>query len=526
MAIQQLPTPKGGIPSGNTAGRPSSPVIGDTYYNGQVEVLEIYNGTNWVANSAPPAVPTIVSVTDVGGNLAYSTGGTFTVVVTPGTGGATPLQYNVLTNTGGFSASSSGTTITLAGLTSATSFQISANAQNNFGTTVNSSPFSAVTATTVPQAPTIGTATASTSANEMSVSWTLGSNGGKALSAITITPYLNGTTAQTSRTAATTSSTSYTFTTGQLTAGATYTFKVKTTNANGDSLESNSSNSAIVPNFIPFDFLVVGGGGGGGLDLSAASRASGGAGAGGVRSTVDATGGGGSLESTINLASGSFTVTVGAGGSQGTSGSASVFSNITSQGGGGGGYLSGGNGVGGNGGSGGGQSSYTGSPGNGTSGQGYAGGTGTNAGPTGGGGGGGAGALGGNASAGTGGNGGNGITTSISGSSVAYGGGGGGGAGQFTNQSQPVGSGGNGGGGSGATGSSSGGNGTPNRGGGAGGQGGGNSYGGAAGGSGVVILRYPSNATLSIGGGLTASTTPSGNNKITTFNVGTGSVSF
>ena len=30
-----------GIPSGNTSSRPSSPVIGDTYYNGQLGILEI-----------------------------------------------------------------------------------------------------------------------------------------------------------------------------------------------------------------------------------------------------------------------------------------------------------------------------------------------------------------------------------------------------------------------------------------------------------------------------------------------------
>jgi hypothetical protein len=47
MTFQQYPS-KGGIPSGNTAGRPTNPVIGDTYYTGQLEILEIYNGTIWV----------------------------------------------------------------------------------------------------------------------------------------------------------------------------------------------------------------------------------------------------------------------------------------------------------------------------------------------------------------------------------------------------------------------------------------------------------------------------------------------
>ena len=160
MTFQQYPS-KLGIPSGTTAARPSGPVTGDTFYNGQLEILEIYNGTQWVAVSAPPATPSISSVTDVGTGLAYTTGGTFTVVVTPGVGGSTASQYNASTTTGGFSASSSGTTISLTGLTSNTSFQVVANAQNNFGTTGNSTPFNAVTATTAPQAPTIGTATTS-----------------------------------------------------------------------------------------------------------------------------------------------------------------------------------------------------------------------------------------------------------------------------------------------------------------------------------------------------------------------------
>jgi hypothetical protein len=261
MAINQFPAPDtGGIPSGNTAGRPVAPVIGDTYYNGELGFLEIFDGTDFIAASASPNPPTITSVTDVGTSLAFATGGTFTVVVAEGTGGGAPLQYNATTSTGGFIASSSGTTISLSGLTSATSFQVAASASNNFGTSISSALFSAVTATTVPQAPTIGTATASTNSTSVTVTWTLGSNGGKNLSAINITPYLNGTTAQTAATAATTSSTSHTFTT--LTTGSNYTFKVKATNANGVSLESAASNSVGIPYFA--DVLVIGAGGGGG----------------------------------------------------------------------------------------------------------------------------------------------------------------------------------------------------------------------------------------------------------------------
>jgi hypothetical protein len=520
MAFQQFPS-KGGIPSGNTAGRPSGPVIGDTYYNGQLEILEIYNGTAWVAISAPPAVPTISSVTDVGTGLAYASGGTFTVVVAPGTGGATALQYNVVTDSGGFTASSTSTTISLTGLTPATSFAVSANAQNNFGTTVNSSPFASVVATTVPQAPTIGTATASTTSNEVTTTWTLGSNGGKNLSAITITPYLNGTTAQTSRTAATTSSTSYVFTDGQLTQGSSYTFKVKTTNANGDSLESSATNSATVPNFITVDYLVIAGGGGGGCNSANGNQNTGGGGAGGYRTSAGTSGAGSSAEATLALTgSTTYSVVIGSGGSgasgnnRGGAGGNSTFSTITSTGGGGGGGQDQGPATGG---SGGGGSTGTTAGAVGTTSQGRAGGNSGDYASRGGGGGGSstAGANGTGTAAG-----GDGTASDITGTSVTRAGGGGGGKSNGAAPNDTPGAGGSGGGGSGA-----GGNGTANT-----GSGGGGGYGNVAGGSGgagVVILRYPEARTITIGAGLTGTeSAASGGYKRATITAGSGNVSW
>lgn len=233
------------------------------------------------------------------------------------------------------------------------------------------------------------------------------------------------------------------------------------------------------------DYLVVAGGGG------AATNFGGGGGSGGLRCTVGATGGGGSLESALSLASGTaYTVTIGAGGATATQGSNSVFSTITSTGGGLGATL-GGNG--GSGGSGGGASSTTvaRTGGTGTTNQGYAGGNATGAGAPffGAGGGGGAGAVGGAYAGGsTSGNGGTGVTTSISSSSVTYAGGGGGGG--YTPYSITAGTGGSGGGGNGATPAAAAGvAGTANTGGGGGGGAGDNGAGGA-GGSGIVIVRY------------------------------------
>jgi len=153
------------------------------------------------------------------------------------------------------------------------------------------------------------------------------------------------------------------------------------------------------------DYLVVAGGGGG-------SRYGAG-GAGGLRSTVDQTGGGGSLESAVPISAATYTITVGEGGrgtwgegpdgNLGTAGSDSsiagpTFTTITSTGGGRGGHNgpSGPLQDGGTGGSGGGSSyQIPSSGGAGTANQGYAGGDGAgNAPPWSGGGGGGAGGVG------------------------------------------------------------------------------------------------------------------------------------
>jgi hypothetical protein len=49
---------------------------------------------------------------------------------------------------------------------------------------------------------------------------------------------------------------------------------------------------------------------------------------------------------------------------------------------------------------------------------------------------------------------------------------------------------------------------------------------GGNGGSGLVVLRYPNTRTISVGAGLTASTSTVGSDKVTTFTAGTGTVSF
>ena len=242
------------------------------------------------------------------------------------------------------------------------------------------------------------------------------------------------------------------------------------------------------------EYLVIGGGGGGG------SRHGGGGGAGGVVSgslTMDGTS--------------QYSVTVGAGGSGGVgngtpsgSGGQSSFAGYLALGGGGGGQwaenLAFRKDNGDSGGSGGGASNPVGTTANGGNsdfGQGFRGGNQPNNGAAQwmGAGGGGAGGVGGDASngtSGTGGNGGVGISNSITGSAVMYAGGGGGGGRDNLGTAGTGGAGGGGNGGSGATPTATPQAGSPGLANTGGGGGGARDFpGGGAGGSGVVIVRYP-----------------------------------
>lgn len=501
MTFQQYPF-KGGVPTGNTANRPSSAVTGDVYYNGQLGLLEIYDGTNWIPCSAPAGIPTVVA-TDVGTSRAYGSGA-ISFSFTAGTNGGSPYGY-----TG--TATVSATTYTTGSTTSATptltvgnngTYSVSGTAYNGFGTSPASVPEN-VNVTTVPQAPTIGSASTSAGTTNVSVSWTLNNNGGKNLTSITITPYLNGTTAQTSQTASTTSSTSHTFT--GLAVNSAYTFKVKATNANGDSLESSASNSVTTPNTRSFDIMVVAGGGG---------TVSGGGGAGGFRVLT-------SQSLTIGT---QYTATVGGGGAGGTGGgtpgtkgtnssfSGSGLTTITATGGGVGGYINNDSaGTGGSGGGGGRASvgfwgAKAGNEGGYSPAEGTSGGRNLDQFPYNAGGGGGATQAGENAttsqSADQGGKGGDGSDAysswgsatasgeNISGTYWYAGGGGGGGDGG----SSPRGLGGKGGGGNGSY-NANGNNGTANTGGGAGGNG--STGTGGSGGSGIIILRTSGSYTAS-----------------------------
>lgn len=345
-----------------------------------------------------------------------------------------------------------------------------------------------------PDAPTSLSATA-LSTTSVSIAFTSGSDNGSAITNYKYALSTNSGSTYGAFTALNPADAITPITISGLTQNTAYYIKLKAVNAIGDSLES-AAVAITTLNTVTVDYVVAAGGGGG-----AAYEAGGGGGAGGYRhsfgtaSGTGLSGGGGACESPLTATPGTnYTVTVGAGGAggyPGANGSNSVFSTITSIGGGGGGGFSSPStanaGVAGGSGGGGGGAAAGGA---GTANQGYGGGTGNN--NTGGsGGGGGAGSAGSGTTPGVG------VASSITGTSVTRARGGGYSSGTAAANT------GHGGGGAQA-------------------------YGGSVqqAGSGIVILRYPSSFTITIGAGLTGSTATDGAFKVTSLTAGSGNVSW
>lgn len=371
------------------------------------------------------------------------------------------------------------TSYSATGLSANTTYYFRTRAYNGVGDSAYTSSVSGLTAPAAPVV-TVGTITS----NSIALSWTAtgatytvewSADGGSTWSSV----------------GEYTTNTATSVTDGGLMANTGYDYRVRATNANGNSAYGTAS-ATTLPSQYSASYLTIGGGGGGGT---------GGGGAGGYKS------------GTATLVIGnSYTITIGAGGAAGTNGSNSVFDSVTSTGGGKGGAFGAVGSSGGSGGGGGADYSVNRAGGSGTSGQGYAGGSTLHPGgmsPAGGGGGsGGAGQD--TQSNNIAGAGGAGTASSITGSSVTRAGGGGGGV--WDNGT--AGAAGSGGGGAGAKINGTAGSGTANSGSGGGGMG----YNGTrgAGGSGVVILSVPTANLGTYTGSPTVTT--SGSNTILTYN--------
>ena len=161
-------------PSGTTANRPTAVNNGYIYFNTTIGALQIYQNGSWyvLTNINAPGTPTSLGSTNQGTSRAYNNGQA-SIAFTPATETVGfPATYTITPSPATSPTTFTGTSspIIVTGLISGTSYTYTATATNNTGTSSASSASSAVIATTVPQAPTIGSGTASNT--QVSVTFT------------------------------------------------------------------------------------------------------------------------------------------------------------------------------------------------------------------------------------------------------------------------------------------------------------------------------------------------------------------
>ena len=183
-----------------------------------------------------PYAPTIGTATDVGTSRPYDDGAA-TVTFTP-TGPNAATSFTVTSSPGGYTATGASSPITVTGLQSGTSYTFTVTGTNAVGTGDASSASNSITATTVPQAPTLGAVTNTCSGRGfgdglVTVAMTANATGGKAISSY----YAISNAAQSA------SSASSPVSVTGLSGGVAYTFQGRVSNENGDSSLTSASGS-------------------------------------------------------------------------------------------------------------------------------------------------------------------------------------------------------------------------------------------------------------------------------------------
>jgi hypothetical protein len=190
--------------------------------------------SNSVTPATVPDPPTVGTAT--AGNAQASVA--FTAPASDG--GAAITGYTVTSSPGGLTGTGIMSPIVVAGLTNGTAYTFTVTATNSVGTGSLSAASNSITPTTVPDAPTIGTATAGN--GQANITFTAPAlNGGSAITGYTVTSSPGGLTG--------TGAASPITVTG-LTNGTAYTFTVTATNTNGTSTASAASNS-VTPATVP-----------------------------------------------------------------------------------------------------------------------------------------------------------------------------------------------------------------------------------------------------------------------------------
>ncbi len=200
--------------------------------------------SNSVTPENVPGAPTIGTAT--GGNASATV--TWTA---PASNGGSPITgYAVTPYIAGVAQTaqtfnSTATTETVTGLTNGTAYTFKVAAINIIGTGAQSAASNSVTPLTTPSAPTIGTVTAGNTT--ATITWTApASNGGAAITAYVVTPYIGGV----AQTAHQFNSTATTETMTGLTNGTSYTFTVAAINSVGTGAQSAAS-SSVTPATVP-----------------------------------------------------------------------------------------------------------------------------------------------------------------------------------------------------------------------------------------------------------------------------------
>jgi hypothetical protein len=208
----------------------------------------MYTNQGWfAATPINPGIPTSVVATNSGSGRAFNNGRA-SVAFNVGTDGGLPTSFTVTSSPGSYAASGSTSPILVTGLQSSTQYTYTVTATNNFGTSLSSPASTAVTASTVPAAPSLSAEARNSSAT---LTITPGATGGSAITEYSIV-------SNPATTTQTTSNTTYTFT--GLTNGTSYTFTATAINANGTSAASAATSSVTPSSTVTVDYLVIAGG--------------------------------------------------------------------------------------------------------------------------------------------------------------------------------------------------------------------------------------------------------------------------
>jgi len=182
-----------------------------------------------------PNAPTIGTATNVGTGRAYNNGAATVTFTAPTFDGGLPITgYTVTSSPGGFTGTGAASPITVTGLQSNTAYTFTVTATNSRGTSTASAASNSITATTVPDAPTVSVADVGTARaynnGAATVTITGGATGGSAITSYTAT----------STPGSFTASGSSPLTVTGLASNTAYTFSVTATNANGTSTATTS----------------------------------------------------------------------------------------------------------------------------------------------------------------------------------------------------------------------------------------------------------------------------------------------